>query len=28
MMAYLPVVADYSQSDVIKLHPKQDTPLR
>ena len=28
MMAYLPVVADYSQSDVIKLHSKQDTPLR
>jgi transmembrane sensor len=28
MTAYLPVLADYSQGDVIKLYPKQDTPLR
>jgi transmembrane sensor len=28
MMAYLPVLADYSQGDVIKLRPKQDTALR
>jgi hypothetical protein len=27
-MAYLPVLADYSQGDVIKLRPKQDTALR
>jgi transmembrane sensor len=28
MTAYLPVVADYTHGDVIKLRPKQDTPLR
>jgi transmembrane sensor len=28
MMAYLPVLADYSRGNVIKLRPKQDTPLR